>query len=144
MLLDSLKKVMKSGFETLALVINRYRENFFRTGPISYKALTKKGIVKKNVDHLWKKKAQKMRFILRCSQKNGTYIGILIRPFTNATVNSPVTVNNLSQNINAVTYPERFSYRYAGMGAQILALKKMKIYLYLHYYFESQAMFLPF
>ena len=57
MLLDSLKKVMKSGFETLVLVINRYRENFFRTGPISYKALTKKGIVKKNVDHLWKKKA---------------------------------------------------------------------------------------
>ena len=42
-----------------------------------------------------------------------------------------------------VTYPERFSYRYTGMGAQILALKN-EICLYLHYYFTSQAMFLPF
>ena len=38
-----------------------------------------------------------------------------------------------------VTYPEEFSYQSTGMGAP-----KNKIYLYLHYYFASQAMFLHF
>ena len=40
-------------------------------------------------------------------------------------------------------YLERFSYLYTSMGTQILAPKN-EIYLYLHYYFGLQAMFIPF
>ena len=64
-----------------------------RTGPISYKALTKKGVVKKRVDHLQKKESPKKppRFTLRCSWKKQD----LHRNET--TANSPVTANNSSQ-----------------------------------------------
>ena len=42
-----------------------------------------------------------------------------------------------------VMHPEGFSQEYTGMSAQIPAPKN-KIYIYLHYYFVPQAIFLHF
>ena len=61
---------------------------------ISCKVLTEKGIVKKHVDYLGEKKVpRKVRFIMRCSYKNWTYIR------NETIVDSPVAANNTSQNI---------------------------------------------
>ena len=65
------------------------------TGPISYRALTEKGIAKKHVDHLWKKESP---------IKDEIYPEVHLEKRdlhrSETTVNSPVTVNNLSQNIS--------------------------------------------
>ena len=67
----------------------------YRTGPISYKALTEKRIVKKHGDHLQKKESP-------IKDKIYPEVQLEKRNFhrNETTVNSPVTANNSSQNIS--------------------------------------------
>ena len=94
MLLDSFKRVMKSGFNILALVINGYQEQFC-VAQIPFKALTEKEPVKKYVDHMQKKESL---------IKDEIYSEMQLEKWdlyrNETTVNSPVTTNNPSQNIS--------------------------------------------